>query len=141
MGERLRTLHEACEKGDLEAVKKAASDIENIDCRNDRGWNALIMAAFNQHLPVVRFLVERCQADVNATNPKGTTVFMYAKTAVVESHDTRLLEYLVEHGAYINARDGTGKTVLDYVAENPAGEWLAGWLERQGAVRSAAPRQ
>lgn len=134
----LAMLHEACAEGDLEKVKQLVPGVEDINIRNERGWNALIMAAFNQHLNVVRFLIEIAGADVNATNPKGTTVFMYAKTAVIESHETEFLEYLIEQGADINAVDQHGKTVLDYVEENEKGARLTGWLKQQGCQNSGS---
>lgn len=124
----------ACADGDIGRVQKLACEVADINATNSRGWNALIMAAFNQHFSIVQYLVEYCGADVNASSAKGTTVFMYAKTKVLESRDTRLLEYLISRGASINATDRFGKTVLDYVREKENGGWLASWLEARGGV-------
>lgn len=87
-------------------------------------------------MEVASLLVD-CGADVNATTLKGTTVFMYAKTAVQHRPEqTQLLELLLKNKANINARCTVrGWTVLDYVLRNEADN-LATWLREKGAKRS-----
>ena len=129
----LERFHHACQSGELSEVARFVMDRpDQIDSPSPQGWTGLIMACFNEHADVVRCLVE-AGADINATNAKGTTVFMYAKTPV-QNHQqqTELLTYLLDHGADINALDCHGKSVLDYVIENGAME-LADWLRSRGA--------
>ena len=109
---------EACSAGELGRVRELAQGLDDIDTRHPQGWTGLIMACRHGHPEVARYLVGR-GADVHATNAKGTTVFMYAKTPVMESGKTEILDWLLEQGADINALDRFGKSVLDYV---PAGD-------------------
>ncbi len=108
---------EACVDGDLGRVRELAPRLDEIDIRHPRGWTGLIMACRHGHPEVARYLVEQ-GADIHATNAKGTTVFMYAKTPVMESGKTEILDWLLELGADINAVDVFGKTVLDYVPDS-----------------------
>ena len=78
----LKAFHDACENGCISIVKKFVEQSRYpIDAVSTEGWTGLIMACFNQNNEVAKFLIEN-GANVNATNQKGTTVFMYAKTPV-----------------------------------------------------------
>jgi len=93
------------------------------------------MACYNEHLEVVKFLVN-AGSNINATNTNGTTVFMYAKTPVqAHQKDFSILQFLLNHGANINALDSKGKTVLDYVANNNA-PIVLDWLKKHGAKKA-----
>jgi methionyl-tRNA formyltransferase len=107
----------ACERGDLDTVKKLIGEIREIDRANDRGWSAIIMAAFHHHQEVVQLLLQY-GANINSTNANGTTVFMYAKTKVMENGNFDFLNWLIEKGADIHKRDSKrGWTVLEYARE------------------------
>lgn len=107
----------AAEKGDISEVERLISEGVDIETQNEKGWSTLILAAFNQHLPLVKWLVSN-GADVNHKSVNGTTVFMYAKTKVMETGDYKILEYLLNSGADINSRDYKKDwTVLQYVRE------------------------
>ncbi|MDB5252851.1 MAG: hypothetical protein JWP27_2020 [Flaviaesturariibacter sp.] len=121
-----------CRNGDLAAIKENRRHNSDIDQRTPEGWTGLVLACFHEHPDVAAYLVAE-GADVNATNAKGTTVFMYAKTPVIASGDPALLDFLLEKGADINAKDKFGKTALDYVREKEV-DWLVAWLESRGAV-------
>lgn len=128
-----RAFFNACIRGDIEIVKVLLSkNTFHIDVKTEEGWTGLIIACFNNRKEVVKFLV-REGADVNAVNKKGTTVFMYAKTPILETHDTEILEFLLKNNADINSCDCNGKSVLDYVLKNNA-QWLANWLTKRGAL-------
>ncbi len=125
----------ACTVGDSKTVQEFINQREYpIDIRNNMGWTGLIMACFNEKAEIAKLLI-RNGADVNATNQKGTTVFMYAKTPIQKKpKSTRFLEYLLNKGANINALDNKGMSVLDYVVENKCFV-LAEWLVKMGAKR------
>ena len=108
-------LHDAATKGDTLSVLQLIGDGVEIDCVNEKGWSALVMAAFNQHLDTVKVIID-AGANVNHQSVNGTTVFMYAKTKILNTADYSILDYLLNKGAKINLRDFTKKwTVLQYV--------------------------
>jgi ankyrin repeat protein len=120
----------ACELGDTSAVQSALrADPSFVRVRNGSGWTPLIVAAFNQQRDTVRVLLD-FGADVNAIGNNGTSVFMYAKTRVLNrpDEDYGLLQLLVDRGADLSSTDSRGLSVLDYVRQ--AGDQrLANWIQ------------
>lgn len=111
------SLLNAAAKGDTATVLQLIADGVNINITNEKGWTPLVMAAFNQHMETVKVLVA-AGADLNHQSVNGTTVFMYAKTKVMETGEYALLDYLLQKGAEINTRDFKKEwTVLQYVQE------------------------
>ena len=55
--------------------------------------SALHIAAENEDLSMVQFLVEECELDINAQDKKGLTP---AHLAAEHNEETRVLEYLVD---------------------------------------------
>lgn len=114
----------ACEIGSIEEVEYVLNlQPFLLEERNSRGWTPLIVAAFNQHFDLIKVLL-KLGADVNATGRNGTTVLMYAKTALLnkESSNYDLVDYLLSSGADLSRCDKYGRTILDYVEQ--AGDWI-----------------
>jgi ankyrin repeat protein len=126
-------LFEACSNGNLAGVKSILEQDLEIDIQNNLGWTPLVVAAFNQHHELVKFLLES-GANVNHQSKKGTSVFMYAKTKVMESQDYSILDFLINSGADINLRDVKNDwTVLTYVRQ--AGDSrMEEYLMKRGAT-------
>lgn len=123
----------ACEIGDIEYVKKYVSNIADINQPNSNGWNAIILAAYNHQLEIIEILLLN-GADINSTNKNGTTVFMYAKTKVLENQNYEILDFLIEKGANINAKDYKNNwTVLNYVKQTN-NQQLINYLTNKGAL-------
>ncbi len=123
---------EACETGDIDRVAQLVSLMEDINKPNPKGWNAIILAAFNHHPAIVKLLLQH-GADINSTNSNGTTVLMYAKTKVLINNNFSFLDFLIENGAAINQRDKKNKyTVLDY-AKQLNHTRLIDYLKNKGA--------
>ena len=111
------SLLDAAANGDTVTVLHWIAEGEDINVANEKGWTPLVMAAFNQHMETVMVLVD-AGADVNHQSVNGTTVFMYAKTKVMETGEYSLLDYLLQKGAEINTRDFKKEwTVLQYVQD------------------------
>ena len=111
-------LLDAAANGDTFSVIQLIKDGVDVNCINDKGWSPLVIAAFNQHLDIIKLLIDS-GANVNHQSVNGTTVFMYAKTKVLKTGDYSILDYLLKKGAKINLRDFTKKwTVLQYVRNN-----------------------
>ena len=123
----------ACKVGDVQqAVKMLASLPALLEFRSPEGWTPLVVAAFHQQEAVIDALLSR-GADVNATNRKGTTVLMYAKTALLNkpAADYAVLRKLIGAGADVGRCDQHGRSIVDYVRD--AGDSrLAEWLSRGG---------
>ena len=106
---------DACFQDNVVALIAVIEEIREIDKKNDQGWSGIIIAAFNHSYLVLDILLDY-GANINDANKKGTTVFMYAKTKCMNNKNFKILIYLLEKGADINARDHKkGWTVLDYV--------------------------
>lgn len=122
-----------CEHGNLEMVKDIVKKkLFDINIRNENGWTGLIIACFNSHIDVASFLIFN-GANVNAVNDNGTSVFMYAKTPVLQDFKgIYILNLLIRNGAEINHLDRFSKTVLDYVRQHKNEELLE-WLVSKGA--------
>ena len=111
------SLLDAAANGDTATVLRWIAEGSDINVANEMGWTPLVMAAFNQHMETVKVLVD-AGADVNHQSVNGTTVFMYAKTKVIETGEYSLLDYLLQKGADINIRDYKKEwTVLQYVRD------------------------
>jgi ankyrin repeat protein len=123
----------ACYNGDLDTVKVILKTYKlNIGMISPEGWTGLIIACFNENFKIAKFLIEN-NADVNATNLNGTSVFMYAKTPVQQNQENiKILVLLLNGGADINHLDSYNKSVLDYVIDNGAFE-LGKWMISKGA--------
>jgi|TARA_B110000977_G_C10893863_1_gene422514 ankyrin repeat protein len=130
----IEKFHLACSTGNTHVISLfLESQPSLIDLKTKQGWTGLVMACFNQHKKAIELLLLK-GANVNAVNTKGTTVFMYAKTPIQNTHsNTYILKLLLNYGAKINQVDMHQKTVLDYVEEN-GDQNLANWLKDQGAL-------
>ncbi len=121
----------ACEQGDLQKVIRLLPGLPDIDVKNSWSRTGLAIAVRHDHFDLARYLVSQ-GASIHALNKNGTTIFMYAKTPVFETHDPRVLEWLLALGAEINAIDKLGLTVLDYV-HRQGDTWLEEWMRERGA--------
>lgn len=72
---------------------------------NTAGENALMMAAYQGLLPLVKLMVETYDVEVNKT---GWTALHYAAT---NGYDA-IVKYLLDHAAYIDAESPNGTTPL-----------------------------
>ncbi len=109
-------LTQACIDDDVETMQKYISQFSNLEHKNEKGWTLLVIASFAHSYKVVEKLLEM-GADVNATNNKGTTVLMYAKTKVKANNNFAFLDFLIDKGADPSKKDISGKNVLDYVRD------------------------
>ena len=112
-----RALFAACEVGDAEAIEQAlAIHPHLLSARTAKGWTPLIVAAFNQNIDAVRILLER-GADPNDCGRNGTTVLMYAKTALLDTIDPdfALLDILLDAGAEPLRQDAVGRDIFYYL--------------------------
>ncbi|CAH8510495.1 unnamed protein product [Schistosoma bovis] len=96
----LALLLDAALEGDLELVKKAASEVNDVSESNDEGITALHNAVCAGRVDVAEFLVLSAGADVNAGDTDGWTPLHCAASC----GNVPLAKLLVEHGASLHAR-------------------------------------
>ncbi|GFU20476.1 apoptosis-stimulating of p53 protein 1 [Nephila pilipes] len=94
----LALLLDAALEGELELVKKTASEVPNPSAANDEGITALHNAICAGHVEVVTFLVE-FGCDVNAQDSDGWTPLHCAASC----NNLPMVKFLVERGACIFA--------------------------------------
>lgn len=123
----------AATEGDLDGVVRAVLEGGEINFHNVFGWTALVKAAYNQHLEVVKWLINN-GANVNYANQNGTSVLMYSKTKALGTGNFEVMDTLIKRGANVNHRDKKrGWTILGYVKEARDQE-MADFLIKNGAV-------
>lgn len=132
--ERKALMFKACELGDLESVRNLLEQDDLLEVRHEKGWTPLIVAAHSGHDSVVELLLEK-GANANGDNGRGTTVFMYAKSAAAKTGDFRTMIRLISAGAQLNALDRFGRTALDYADELGCSS-VVEFMEQNGAQRS-----
>lgn len=87
-------LLQACEKGDLKAVKDLLDKGVNINARDRDGRQPIIEATYWQHADTVKLLIERA-ADINAKKLDGTTALDFA----ISLHNKEIEQMLRQAGA------------------------------------------
>ena len=112
-------LFEAATKGDINEVKRIGDAGFDINIKNKKGWNILLVACYNQQMPLVLYLISK-GFEANSTNYKGTTALMFAKSAATRTGNIELLQWMLENGADVSLRDDLGKSALDYARINDA---------------------
>lgn len=121
-----KALLEGARDGDLEAVKKAVGFGVNIGTSDTSGWNALAFATNFGNKDVVEYLLQQKDIDVNAMDKKQRITLHHAakktrKRAPPQGPDTNqaaIIEMLIQHGAYVEARDENGCTPLMLACTN-----------------------
>jgi ankyrin repeat protein len=93
------------------------------------------MAARDGQLDVMRAFV-RAGVDAAYTGARGWTALMLAASGRRASVTT--LQYLLDHGANVNARDENGRTALDWALTRGETE-VSAYLRKAGGHTNAAP--
>ncbi|HAS6154153.1 TPA: formyl transferase [Vibrio vulnificus] len=103
----------ACSEGNIDFVINNANEYV-INEKNSNGWSPIIVAAYHGKIDVVELLVS-LGANINDTNYKGTSVFMYAKDYAIKNKDINYIRSMIRLGANVNLSDCHGKSVFDYL--------------------------
>jgi ankyrin repeat protein len=90
-----RTLHKACEKGNIEAVKKHLAAGATVNDKDDGGWSPLHSASTLGHKEIAELLIA-AGADVNAKTNDGYTPLDTAITPF--NNKTEIASLLHKHG-------------------------------------------
>lgn len=123
------SIHQAARDGDLEKIQTLIKYGINPKAKNVNGDTALRFATENNHLDVVKYLVETVGLDVNNANRDGTTALIMATF----NDNTNMIKYLAYMGANINqtASASVNRTVgEDGNAQNSS---VTGWTALMAA--------
>ena len=112
--DRFRELMESCAKGDFNLVREICTVTEHINAVDEHGWTPLIVATYNNHVDIAKFLIMN-GANIWAKNNNGTNLLMYAKEAYMLYKDNELLNLLCSMGLSADECDFSGKSLRDYL--------------------------
>ena len=68
------TLHKACDKGNIEAVKQFLAYGADVNVKDKGGFTSLHSAAWNSHKEIAELLIDN-GADVNAKDEEGDSPY------------------------------------------------------------------
>jgi hypothetical protein len=106
-----RTLIQAAEIGDTDAVRVLAANGADVNAKDQAGNMALMRAAANGHAETALALLDE-GAEIDARRDNGMTALIcaafFGHAAVVRA--------LLDRGANINLKDNLGSTALDWAA-------------------------
>lgn len=109
-------LWNASESGDVAALQSSLAFIDDIDTRNNKGWSALILAAYHGKIDIAEKLLD-AGASLSVCGYNGTTPLMYAFTHYELHGDSRAFHLLLDRGADVSVEDNSGKSLKDYMLE------------------------
>lgn len=101
--------------GSLNYIKKALNNGADINCFSRDFGSVLINSCIKGRMNIVKYLVEKCNADVNINN-NGFTPLMSACNG--EEEYLNIVKYLIKRGANINQQSNNFKTALLYSISN-----------------------
>lgn len=132
------TVHEAAERGDLEALQRfIEEDGVDVESKNDRGETPLFVATRGvaSNADIVRYLIGQ-NANVNVVSEDG---YFSPLMAACEYEHVELVPILLEHGADVHFESQSGWTALIAVTHthNPACSHLVPMLLQYGADPNA----
>jgi methionyl-tRNA formyltransferase len=111
--DRFGQLLEACKQGDLFTVQKICIVRRHLFEKNEHGWTALMVAIYNGHCNIVKWLLSQ-GSDAFAVNNHGTNMLMYSKELWVRTRNASLFELFLKLGLNTYQRDFQGKSLVDY---------------------------
>ncbi|CAF2992878.1 unnamed protein product, partial [Rotaria sp. Silwood2] len=109
----LTPIYLACQYGSIDTIKILCSHGANFKLRDENGLNCLHAACQSSHLRVVKWLVEKQNANVDDVDYMNNTPLHYAAATGNEA----ILTYLLEKNARI-ITSSNGNTPLHVAAEN-----------------------
>ena len=108
------SIHEAAQKGNIEAVKQHLDAGADVNAKDDVvEWTPLLHAAEGGNKEIIELLIAK-GADVNAKNLRGETSLY----DVVGRGHKEIAELLIAAGADVNAKDNDGSTPLHNAAKH-----------------------
>ena len=135
----LASFFERIRAGDVSAVRLFITAGMDINAQDDDGRTALSFAAQEDHVEVIRILVEQwvAEAGAQAREDDGRTALMYAAFG----GDVEVVRFLLANGADIHAQDDDGRTALSFAAQEDHVEVIRILVEQWVAEAGAQARE
>ena len=116
MKDQLKKLLDAAKKGDVAEVRRLLDEGTDPYATMKDGWTALMFAAQNGYVEIVRVLVVACETPEprNMKTDKGRTALMFA----AENGHDKVVRALLLADANPNLLDNNGNTALMFAAWN-----------------------
>ena len=121
------TLHKACEKGDIQAVKQHLDAGADVNDKDDNGFTPLIYTCGEGHVELSEFLIEK-GADMHAKAGYPSSSPLHA--AASENYE-EIAALLIIKGADVNMKKDDSETPLDWAEEEKNAD-LADLLRKHG---------
>lgn len=102
------SLHDLARAGELEAFNGLLT-AQNINEKDAKGYSPLMLAAYNGHLELVRYLLEN-GADPNSVDYGESSILM----GVAFKGYTEIIKLLIDYGANLEHRNSKQQTALDF---------------------------
>ena len=104
----------AAMQGYIKTVDILGKNGAAISEKNNLGYNAIMLAAMNNHAKVLDKIISINPVRINDADDRGKTALMHA--VILENKET--IDKLIEYNANLDKKDCTGKTALMYAAAN-----------------------
>ena len=103
----------------------------DINAKNDEGNNPLLISCMCPYIATVEFLIKECKADIDVRDNDGNTPLHLVFEC--EYPEIEIIEFLLDNGANINAKNNRGENVLRYACEHYGIEDIIKFLIEKGA--------
>lgn len=107
---------DACKVGNISFLKSVPCLEKYLEQKNEKGWNPLIVATYNNQKEIVEYLLA-LGAEVHVKNYNGTNLLMYAKNTYLDHNDVDLLKKIYELGIKPEEKDYLGLDLYYYINE------------------------
>ncbi|MFN3998525.1 formyltransferase family protein [Algoriphagus sp.] len=111
--DRLDEILNASAENNLNFIQKCGKNGYNFLEKNENGWDAGIVAAYNGAYDVLDYLLKQGY-DPNSVNVNGTSVLMYAMTKASETGELKSMIRLISSGADLHHCDFNHISLKEY---------------------------
>lgn len=102
------SIYDLCRSGNLEKLKQSL-DLRVLNEKNEKGYSPLMLAAYNEHLELTKFLLEM-GADPNSQDLGGNSILM----GVAFKGNVEIAKVLLDNGADLLIKNQKHQTALDF---------------------------
>jgi len=121
---------ESARLGYINVMKYLRSINPELNGSNAGGWNTFLYACERGDIGFIRYLVEQAGADIRSKTAQGLSGLMLA----AKNGKLEVCRYLLDRGAYINARTDYDASVFMYAVSSGNPNLIALFVERGASL-------